>query len=600
MIVSKRNWRSNRREVGSKQQSRVLLFILITLFGSIASRLCWLQILQGTHYRKLADENRIRLVARAPFRGRLLDRNGIILASNKIRYNLFIQPRFVSKENWPLVRDRLGKLLSISSDLLENNYQNNFSSQYYRVTLAEGLNQQQVLRFKEQASSFIGFEVDIDVVRHYPYGSLASHVLGYTQLITAKEYKFLSSKGYLLRDRIGRIGVEAAYEDYLRGQWGGQMLEVDAFGSVQRTLGEKMAASGQDLVLTLDADLQRAAEKALSDKSGGAIVALDPRTGAILAMASRPAFDPNFFSRSFTSQKEYDHLFFSSSKPLFSRALNAYDPGSTWKPITGIAGMESGKFPSNIRLETFPCINYGSHCFPDHNGKGFGIIGYEDALSVSSNTFFYQVGVGVGSQELYKAAKKFGFNALTGIEIAYEESKGLVGNASWAAKGRGWAKPGTTPWLPEDMASASIGQAVVQVTPLQLARAYAVFANGGYLVTPHLASQGIDWTSLERRPKVDIRPSTLRTIRRGLRKVVQFGSGWRIDLPDLPSVAGKTGTAEDSSGGPDHAWFVCFSPYESGEIVVVAFAENTPGGGSVHALPMAKEVLEAWNLTRSK
>ena len=600
MSKSNSHWRSNRRQVGLNQQSRVLLFLLFTFFWAILSRLVWLQLFQGSHYRQLADENRIRLVARAPFRGRLLDRNGVVLANNKIRYNLFLQPRFISEKNWPSARERLSTLLSLSKDLLDLNYSKNLVNQSYRITLAEGLKPEQVLRFKEQALTFQGVEVDIDVVRNYPYGSLASHVLGYTQLITEKEFKTLAAKGYRLRDRIGRIGVEAAYESYLRGEWGGQMLEVDAFGSVHRTLGEKMAAAGKDLVLTIDARLQRAAEKALSDKSGGAIVVLDPRTGAILAMASRPAFDPNFFSKAFTTQKEYDKLFFSSSKPLFSRALNAYDPGSTWKPITGIAGMESGKFPSNVRLETFPCINYGSHCFPDHNGKGFGNIGYEDALSVSSNTFFYQIGVGAGSQELYRAAIKFGFDALTGIEIGYEESSGLVGNASWAAKGRGWAKAGTTPWLPEDMASASIGQSVVQVTPLQLARAYAVFANGGYLVTPHLASRGLDWTSLERRPKVDIKPSTLRTIRRGLRKVVTLGSGWKIDLSHLPSVAGKTGTAEDSSGGPDHAWFVCFSPYELGEIVVVAFAENTPGGGSVHALPMAREVLEAWNISRSR
>jgi penicillin-binding protein 2 len=316
-------------------------------------------------------------------------------------------------------------------------------------------------------------------------------------------------------------------------------------------------------------------------------------------MASRPAFDPNFFSKLVTSQKEYDQLFASPNKPLFSRAMNAYDPGSTWKPVTSMAGMESGKFPADVRLRTSACITYGAHCFPDHNGAGFGTIGYEDALRFSSNTFFYQVGVGVGSKALYQAAIKLGFDARTGIEIGYQESKGLVGHKAWASKGRGWAEPGTTPWIPEDMASASIGQSVVQITPLQLARAYAVFANGGYLVTPHLAEGKTDWTSSLRRTKVDIKPSTLATIRRGLRKVVQDGTGSGINLPNFPSVAGKTGTAEDSTGGPDHAWFACFAPYESAEIVVVAFAQNTPGGGSVHALPMARQVLQVWNRTRS-
>jgi len=172
-----------------------------------------------------------------------------------------------------------------------------------------------------------------------------------------------------------------------------------------------------------------------------------------------------------------------------------------------------------------------------------------------------------------------------------------VGNEEWASKGRGWGKPGSTPWIPEDIASASIGQSVVQVTPLQLARAYAVFANGGYLITPHLVERDIDWLSEPYRRKVEIKPSTLQKIREGLRKVAISGTGRGIHMApsSLPPVAGKTGTAEDSTGGSDHAWFACFTPYESTEVVVVAFAQNTPGGGSVHALPMAKAVLNRWN-----
>jgi penicillin-binding protein 2 len=440
--------------------------------------------------------------------------------------------------------------------------------------------------------------VDLDVLRSYPHGSLAAHTLGYTQPITEQEYKSLAKKGYQIRDRIGRIGLEAAFEPQLRGAWGGQMVEVNAMGEIQRILGDRPSKAGKDLHTTLDLDLQRAAEEALKGKPGGAIVALNPATGAILALASRPTFDPNFFSKSFTTQKEYDALFNSPAKPLLSRAMNAYDPGSTWKPVTAMAGMETGKFPPNTKLVTRACITYGGHCFPDHNGAGFGTIGYEDALRFSSNTFFYQVGVGVGSIALYNAALSLGFTKPSGIEIGYEESPGLVGNERWAAQGRGWAKPGSTPWIPEDMASMSIGQSVVQITPLQLARAYAVFANGGYLITPHLVDQGLDWTDPPRRTKVKIKPATLATIARGLRKVVEQGTGAGMNVPGLPPVAGKTGTAEDSTGGPDHAWFACFAPYPNGQIVVVAFAQNTPGGGSVHALPMARQVLEVWNKLR--
>ncbi len=592
---------NKQRKTGLFNQPKILLLLVFTFFGAITTRLFWLQIVQGSFYRKLSDENRIRLVSQAPMRGRLLDRKGRLLAGNKLTYTLSIQPRLVAKDYWPILRNKLTTLLSLSQDSLDFNFTKGLKTNSYRISLAKDLTTTQVLRFREQEHLLKGAQVDVDLLRHYPYKTLASHVLGYTQQITKNEFRTLAKKGYLIRDRIGRIGVEAAYESHLRGTWGGEMLEVDASGAVQRSLGIKKAIPGKDLFLTLDLDLQLAAEKALQDKVAGAIVALDPRSGAIRAMASKPNFDPNFFSKSFTTQKEYDRLFLSKNKPLFSRAMNAYDPGSTWKPVTGIAGMESGKFPPDIRLDTAPCIKYGSHCFREHNNEGFGTIGYEDALRVSSNTFFYQIGVGAGSKALYEAAIKLGFDSLTGIELDFEESKGLVGNEEWADAGRGWGKPGQTPWIPEDMASASIGQAVVQITPLQLARAYAVFANDGYLITPHLADTDVDWTSLKRRKKVDIKPSTLQTLRRGLRKVVEGGTGSRITMnsPNLPPVAGKTGTAEDSTGGSDHAWFVCFAPYDSGEIVVVAFAQNTPGGGSVHALPMARKVLEVWNNLRS-
>ncbi len=592
--------RSSRRLVGTGFQPAVFISCIFIFFGVIVGRLFWLQVLEGSRYRDLSKQNRIRLVARSPIRGRLLDRRGRILATNKLIYNLYLQPRLIEKKDWPALRDRLSSLLDLPKNKLDKRFKNFTPSSSYRMTLAVNLKPKQVLSFRENESNFKGAQVDVDVLRYYPNKFLAAHALGYTQLITQDEYKFLSSKGYRIRDRIGRKGLEAAFESHLRGEWGGQMLEVDAMGVVQRNLGEKEAIAGKDLVLTLDLDLQRAAEQALSAKSAGAIVVLDPRDGAVRAMASRPSFDPNFFSKFFTTQKEYDRLFFSSAKPLFSRALNAYDPGSTWKVVTAMAGMESKKFPPDVLLETTSCITYGSHCFPDHNGIGFGNIGYEDALSFSSNTFFYQVGVGVGSKEHYQAARKLGFNVLTGIELSYEESPGLVGHEDWAKDGRGWANPGMTPWIPEDMASAAIGQAVVQVTPLQLARAYAVFANGGYLITPHLVDGGKDWMSYKYRSKVDIRPSTLNTIRRGLRKVVQSGTGAAMYMADFPIVAGKTGTAEDSSGGHDHAWFVCFAPYQSPEIVVVAFAQNTPGGGSVHALPIARKVLKVWERIRKE
>ena len=586
------------RQTGLRQQPLLLLLLVLMFCSAMVARLVWMQLLEGPRFRKLADENRIRLVPRSPIRGRLLDRKGRVLASSKLTYSLYLEPRLVSDEDWPALRDRLVSLLELHPETLDQRRQRGADRDGYRTTLVLDLKPEQVLRFSEQAAGLHGAQVDVDILRFYPYGTLAAHALGYTQPITEDEYDILAEKGYKIRDRIGRTGVEAAYESHLRGKWGGQMLEVNAMGEVQRYLGDRPSKAGRDLTLTLDLDLQRIAEQALADKPGGAVVALDASTGALLALASKPSFDPNFFSKLITTQKEYDALFSNPKKPLLSRAMNPYDPGSTWKPVTAMAGMESGKFPPETKLRTTSCITYGGHCFPEHNGAGFGTIGYADALRFSSNTFFYQVGVGAGSRALKTAADALGFQQKTGIEIGWEESVGLVGDEDWAVQGRGWASPGTVPWIPEDMASASIGQSVVQITPLQLARAYAVFANGGWLVTPHLAKGSIDWMSPRYRRKVAMKPSTLATIREGLRKVVESGTGAGLNGSGIPPAAGKTGTAEDSTGGPDHAWFGSYAPYPDGEIVVVAFAQNTPGGGSVHALPMAKKVLEVWNRTR--
>ena len=586
---------SSKKHVGAFNQPLVFVLFINLIFFITGFRLFWIQIINGSYYKRMSEENRIKIIANPPIRGRLLDRNGVILADNKLSYSLSIQPRLLNNREWIVLRKSLSTLLNVSTTQLEIAFNRSNSDTPYKKVLLTDLSDEQVIRFKEQENNLYGAQIDIGLVRNYPYNSLAAHTLGYTQLITQNEFSKLSDKGYKVSDRIGRQGIEAAFESKLRGQWGGEMLEIDAIGTVQRSLGLKLPKAGQDIKLTLDIALQRTAEKVLSDKEGGAIVALDPRTGAIRAIASQPTFDLNFFSKPFTSS-QYNNLFLSSKRPLLSRAFNAYDPGSTWKPITAIAGMESGKFPSSRKLNTVPCIRYGSHCFSEYNQKGFGWIGYEDAFRVSSNTFFYQVGVGVGSKALYDAAFKLGFDNYSGIETAIDENKGLVGNKEWADQGRGWGNPGETPWIVEDMASASIGQSVVQVTPIQLARAYAVFANGGYLITPHLVDGQKDWGLEKYKQKVDIQETTLETIRRGLRKVVTSGTGMGMnrDKSILFSVAGKTGTAEDSSGGADHAWFAAFAPYDAAEIVIVAFAQNTPGGGSVHALPMAKKIFQKW------
>ncbi len=592
-----KNIKFNKKFVQLNNQHKIILFFSYFAFLLIFFRLFFLQVINNESFKKMSAQNRIRLIATEPIRGKILDKNGKVLVRSKLNYSLIIKPQFVSEPIWQKYKYSLANLLNVNLEKLDLKYKNGVRNKTYSINLVNKLSVDQIIKFKENEDNFFGIEILRKVKRDYPYKTLGAHAFGYTSAITDSEYKILSKKGYRLNDLIGRTGVEAAYENHLRGEWGGEMIEVNANDIVQKSLGVKPSKKGKDITLTIDFDLQKIAEEVLRDKKGGALIVMDPRDGAIRAIASKPTFDLNFFTKDFKPEKEYNKLFFSNSKPLFNRALNAYDPGSVWKIVTALAGMESGKFPPGTILQTFPCINYGSQCFREHNDAGFGPIGYEDALKVSSNTFFYQIGDGVGVDEIHRISRILGFNQLSGIEIGDQEDRGLIASRQWARDGRGWGKPGQTPWLPEDIASMSIGQMVVQTTPMQIARAYAVIANGGYLVTPHLSKLGKQNLSFRQPTKVDIDPKHLQVIRDGLSKVVQSGTGVSINYGsnNFPPISGKTGTAEDALGGPDHAWFVCFAPSENSELLIVAFAENTPGGGSVHALPMAKKILQEWH-----
>jgi len=591
-----KNIKFNKKVVELNNQHMIILALSCFSFLLIFFRLFFLQVINNESFKKMSDQNRIRLIATEPIRGKILDKNGSILVRSKLNYSLIIKPQFVNEIIWQKYKNSIANLLDLQKEKLDLKFNKGLKNKKYSINLVDNLSIEQIIKFKENEDKFFGIEILRKVKRDYPYKSLGAHALGYTSAITNSEFKILSKKGYRMNDLIGRTGVEASYENYLRGEWGGEMIEVNANGNVQKSLGIKPSKKGKDITLTIDLSLQKIAEEVLQNKKGGAVVVMDPRDGAIRAIASKPTFDLNFFTKDFKPEKEYNNLFFSDSKPLFNRALNAYDPGSIWKIVTALAGMESGKFPPDTKLQTFPCIVYGSQCFREYNNEGFGSIGYEDALRVSSNTFFYQIGDGVGVDEINRISKILGFTKLSGIEIGDQESRGLIASSEWAKNGRGWGQAGKTPWLPEDIASMSIGQFVVQTTPIQIARAYAVIANGGYLVTPHLSKLAKENSSYKQPIKVDIDPKNLQVIRDGLSKVVQSGTGVSINYgsSNLPPVSGKTGTAEDALGGADHAWFVCYTPSEDSELLIVAFAENTPGGGSVHALPMAKRILEEW------
>jgi penicillin-binding protein 2 len=392
------------------------------------------------------------------------------------------------------------------------------------------------------------------------------------------------AEGYRLGDVTGQMGVEKAYEKLLRGEWGGQQIEVDGSGRPLRVLGSKPAKAGNDLRLTIDLDMQIAAEKALG-KRNGAIVAIDPKNGAILAMVSHPTFDPNIFSKQKVSQKDWEILQ-ASEHPLVNRAISAFPPASTFKIVTTTAGLESGKFSPDTVLQTYGSLNIGGTRFGEWNHTGFGPLGFVGALQWSSDTFFYQIGKRVGGQTLIEWTRKYGFGQKTGFEFASQESKGLVPDENW--KQKTWK----IPWSVGDTVNMSIGQGALQATPLQVAIMFAVPANGGYRVQPHLLKDNEEAKSW--RQSLNLKPTTVKILREGLRKVVHEGTGKVLNVPTLPPVAGKSGTAEAWRGGvkENHAWFGAYAPADKPEILVVAFAEHSGGGGGSVAAPMILEVME--------
>jgi penicillin-binding protein 2 len=568
---------SSGRHCGLANQSAVLMAVVLLLCSAIGARLSWLQLVKGRAYRAMADENRIRLIPRDPIRGRLLDRHGRVLATNRLAYALYIQPRLVSDRRWPRLRDRLAALLGLRAEELDRRRRDGANPDDYRVLLAQTLTPVQVLRFRERAEELAGAEVGTDVRRVYPHGPLAAHLIGYTGSITGEEYDALHEQGYRLQDRIGRAGLERRFEKHLRGEWGGQQLEVDAAGRVQRVLGDKPARAGRDLRLTLDLELQQAAERALNGVRKGAIVALDPTTGAVRALASRPGYDPNVFAEGPTTAQWNDLN--RPEAPLLNRAFQGFPPASTFKIVTTAAGLESGRFGPATRIATVGQFCYDGQCYGDHGS--YGAIGYEQALAVSSNSFYYKLGLELGPTPLFATARRLGYGRPTGIELAEEETPGLLGDPAWKQKVLG------DRWTSVDTITSAIGQGALQVTPLQMARLYAAVANGGWLVTPHLVERPYP------RRWLNLRPDTLAVLHRGLRQVVTAGTATVLNDPSLPPVAGKTGTGEDPPR-PDHAWFGGYAPADRPTLVIVAFGENSGGYGGTVAAPMVRALMATW------
>jgi penicillin-binding protein 2 len=558
-----------------------MLFVSLFLVGAMGVRLAYLQMIQGTRNRQLAENNRIRLIPKQPVRGNIFDRKGRVLASSRLSYAVYLWPIALKKAEWPQTRQHLSKILNLpEADIQKRVARAGFNSPSL-IRIERDISPAQITALAEYSNQLEGVEVDIEAVRNYPNGDLAAHVLGYTGEMNDEELAKRRSEGYRMGDIVGQMGVEQAYEDRLRGEWGGQQVEVDGAGQVLRVLGQKKAKSGKDVQLTLDLKVQKAAEAALGNRKG-AIVALDPKNGAVLAMVSRPTFDPNIFSTRITPDtwKQLQ----GKGNPFVNRSMRGFPPASTFKVVTATAGLESGKYSPDTILQTYAALQVGNTAFGEWNKAGFGPLGFVGAMAISSNTFFGQVGRGVGGPTLIEWSRKYGFGQKTGIELS-EEASGLVADEAWKQKVYKWE------WTVGDTVNMSIGQGFTQATPLQIAVMFAVPANGGYRVKPHLLKEDED--SKKWRKSLNLKPSTVKVLRQGLRQVVSAGTGKALDVPHLPPVAGKSGTAEAPPGKP-HAWFGAYAPADKPEIVVVAFAEHSGGGGGKVAGPMVLQVLEAY------
>jgi penicillin-binding protein 2 len=569
------------RSVGNSGQSWVLMAIIgLGLFGGIGSRLTYLQLNQGTKNRQVAENNRVRTVAKPPVRGNIYDRQGRLLAGNKLSHSIFIWPLAVKRENWLKTRHRIAEILGIDEQMIQTKVEHVAQNSTNRVRIVRDLSEAQITALQEYGADKEGIDVDIESVRHYPGGQLAAHVLGYTGEMNEQELTKLRPQGYRLGDVTGKMGLEYTLESKLRGEWGGTQVEVDGSGKLQQFLGQKVSKSGQDVTITIDLELQKVAEAALGNNKA-AIVAMDPQTGEILAMASRPAFDPNDLSGRISTEvwkklQGQDH-------PFVNRALRPFPPASPFKIVTTTAALESGKFKPDTILQTYPSLRIGGFTFADWNHAGFGPLGFPGALKWSSDTFFYQVGQRVGGPTLIDWSRKYGYGRKTGIELP-EEAKGLVADDNWKQLNY------KIPWSIGDTINMSIGQGFLQATPLQTTGMFAVVANGGYHVQPHLIK---DVAKQEWRESMNLKPTTIATLRKGLREVVDGGTGAVMNSPTIPPAAGKSGTAE-APPGPSHVWFGSYAPVDKPKIVVVAFGEHTGGGGGKTAAPMVLKVMEAY------
>ncbi len=585
------------------------LVIIVACLLVLCGRFFWLQVLHHDEFASRSRQNRVHVRVLPPPRGLVYDRNGVLLADNVPAFRLDVVPEQVDDMSAMLAR--LGRIVPLGEDeLADFRRQLKQHRPFQKVPLKMQLTEDEIDRFEVNRWQFPGVDVVPYLKRYYPLGPAFAHVLGYVGRINDRELATVDPKLYEGTNYFGKSGIERHYESLLHGEPGYEVDEVNADQRVVRVLSVHPPTPGKSLYLTLDVHLQKAAEKAL-DGRAGAVVAIDPRNGQVLAMVSQPSFDPNLFVNGI-SQHDYSALLNDPGKPLLHRALRGgYPPGSTVKPFLGLGGLALGLRTPEDTVYSTGVFHIPGHSrgYRDDRRGGFGRVDLIEAIAKSVNTYFYKLAYDMGIDRLSRWMARFGFGKPTGIDLDGEGS-GVLPSRQWKRAHR------SQPWYPGETVIAGIGQGYWVVTPLQLAHATAMLADHGVPHRPHLVlatQQGVD-AEVKEIPPVPPGESAVKNIDNwkavleGMLRVV-YGNGTARGLgDDFPYlIAGKTGTAERYSRTTDayvnhslselakrhRALFICFTPARSPRIAVAVIVEHGAWGGST-AAPIARAVLDAW------
>jgi len=562
----------------------MLRAVVVVVCAVIFGRLVQLQIVEGERNRRLADENRIRIARRLAPRGNIYDRRNQLLASSRLAYSVSVIPEELALAGGGDACARLAELMELPSDDVRAALGRERPLRYEPAVIFPDAPQDAVARLEEYSVYLSGVSVRSDAVRYYPQGTLAAHVLGYVRQISAQELANPESAGYRPHDLIGKAGIEKVAEQFLRGVDGGDQIEVDARGRRVRTLGTVAPRPGQDVWLTLDLELQRAAEAALAGRAG-AVVALDPRDGAVLVLASHPTYNPNVFVGALSPEAWRDIT--GPGHPQHNRAtMSRYPPGSLFKIVTAAAALESGACDTESMFRCDGAYRIGRWSLRCWKRAGHGTIGFFRGFAQSCNVMFATLGRRVGPERLADMGRRFGLGQETSVDLP-EEAAGLVPTPEWKRKAR------REPWYPGDTCQMAIGQGDCLVTPLQVAREVAVVANGGNLVRPHIVARVEGEESIGGPPaarSVGLRPETIAALRAGMEGVVARGGTAARIATDRYGIAGKTGTAE-TPGGEPHAWFAGYAPSDDPQIALAVIVEHS-GHGSEVAAPIARYLFD--------